>query len=188
MATTLYTAAANKKTISMAGARLLVLRGPDKGRALRLEKEEIFVGTAPACDLVLTDATVSRNHLSLRVQPDGYLVTDLGSTNGVLLDGNRVKVAFVEEHKRIDLGSTRLRLEGLSQTVELPLSSAERFGKLLGHSPVVRRTFALLETVAREDVTVLLMGETGTGKDLAAESIHEASPRAEKPFVVVDCG
>jgi DNA-binding NtrC family response regulator len=187
MATTLM-AAKNRKTLCMAGARLLVLRGPDKGRALRLEKEEVFVGTAPACDLVLSDETVSRNHMSLRVLPDGYLVTDLGSTNGVLLDGIRVKVAYVEEHKRLDLGSTRLRLEGLSQTVELPLSSAERFGRLLGRSPVIRRTFALLETVAKEDVTVLLIGETGTGKDLAAESIHEASPRAEKPFVVVDCG
>jgi DNA-binding NtrC family response regulator len=188
MATIMYVAAANKQTLSMAGARLVVLRGPDKGRALRLEKEEVFVGTAPACDLVLTDGTVSRNHMSLRVLPDGYLITDLGSTNGILLDGNRVKVAYVGEHKRLDLGSTRLRLEGLAQTVELPLSLAERFGKLLGRSTVLRRTFALLETVAPEDVTVLLIGETGTGKDLAAESIHEASARAEKPFVVVDCG
>jgi DNA-binding NtrC family response regulator len=120
--------------------------------------------------------------------PDGYLISDLGSTNGILLDGNRVKVAYISEQKRLDLGSTRLRLEELSQAVLLPLSSSERFGKLVGRSPVVRRTFALLETVAREDVTVLLVGETGTGKDLAAESIHEASSRAEGPFVVVDCG
>jgi DNA-binding NtrC family response regulator len=185
---TFLVASANKRTLSMVGVRLLVLRGRDKGRALRLEKEDACVGTADSCDLVLTDGTVSRNHLSLRVLPDGYLITDLDSTNGTRLAGCRIKAAYIEPGMTLDLGNTQIRLEELSGRVDLPLSGAERFGRLLGASSVMRRTFALLETVARENSTVLLVGETGTGKDLAAESIHELSPRAAGPFVVIDCG
>jgi DNA-binding NtrC family response regulator len=178
----------NKPTLSMAGARLVVLRGPDKGRALELEKEEVCVGCAKSCDLVLTDPSVSRNHLSLRVLPDGYLVTDLESTNGVVYEGCRIKAIYLQPGKKLELGNTQVRLEELPSRVELELSSVASFGKLHGRSAVMRRTFALLETVAQKDTTVLVVGETGTGKDLAAESIHYASPRAGGPFVVIDCG
>src|SRR5262249_49591724 len=52
----------------------------------------------------------------------------------------------------------------------------------------VRAAFALLENAARTDATVLIEGETGTGKELAAEGIHAASARQAAPFIVVDCG
>ena len=59
---------------------------------------------------------------------------------------------------------------------------------MTGHSPVMREAFALLELAAASDATVLLEGETGTGKEIAAESIHRLSARGEGPFVVIDCG
>jgi DNA-binding NtrC family response regulator len=176
-----------KRALSLAGARLVVLRGPDKGRALRIEKEEVHIGNAPSSDLVLTDPTVSRAHCSLRVSPDGYLVTDLDSTNGTFLDGRRIQRVYLGPGDTLHLGTSSVRLEATRQTVELPLSGGESFGRLIGCSTTARRMFALLERVAPESATVLLIGETGTGKDLTAESIHERSPRARDPFVVVDC-
>jgi transcriptional regulator with GAF, ATPase, and Fis domain len=180
-------AATGRTTLTMAGARLTVVRGPDRGATRRLDREEIVVGTAPSADLQLEDGTVSRNHLVLRVTPGGYVVEDLGSTNGTRLSGRRFGVAYVELGDRIDIGATTLRLEADADPVELELSGRDSFGRLLGRSVAARRLFAILERVAKADATVLISGETGSGKDLAAEAIHEASPRAHGPFVVVDC-
>jgi DNA-binding NtrC family response regulator len=176
-----------KTALALAGARLVVLKGPDRGRALRITREAVTVGTAPSCDLVLTDETVSAHHLSLRVLVDSYLATDLESTNGTFAGGYRIRSIDLQAGDTLELGKTRLRLEALAQPMELPLSDAASFGKLLGRSAEARRLFALLEEVAAQDVTVLLVGETGTGKDLAAQAIHDGSPRADRPFVVVDC-
>jgi DNA-binding NtrC family response regulator len=173
--------------IKLPSLRVVVARGPDKGRSAAIDKEEIVVGTGPSCDLQLTDPTVSRNHLTLRVTEQGLLVTDLDSTNGTLIEGRRVRGAYVKAGERLDVGATRLRVEATRESAELPLSGGERFGRLLGRSVAMRRLFALVEQVAHEEATVLLLGETGTGKDAVAEAIHEASPRRAGAFVVVDC-
>jgi transcriptional regulator with GAF, ATPase, and Fis domain len=176
-----------KHALALSGARLLVLRGPDRGRAYRIAQEVVCVGTAPSCDLVLSDPTVSAHHLSIRILRDSYLVTDLESTNGVLAGGYRVAAVYLQVGDTLDLGQTRIRLEALPESTKLQISDSVQFGRLIGRSAGARRLFALLEAVARQDSTVLLVGETGTGKDLAAQAVHEASARAEKPFVVVDC-
>src|SRR5262249_24744056 len=62
------------------------------------------------------------------------------------------------------------------------------FGLLVGRSRSMRAVFAVLERAAPTEMTILLAGETGTGKALAAESIHRESTRTEEPLVVVDCG
>jgi two-component system, NtrC family, response regulator GlrR len=178
----------DEKTLTMPGARLVVLRGPDEGVVARLESEETVIGTSATANLVLTDPTVSRHHFRLQVLDDGYLASDLGSTNGTRIGGRRVKSVYVEIGDKIQIGGTQIRLEADKQTVDLSLSPREAFGRLLGRSVAARRLFAILERVAGESVTVLLGGETGSGKDVAAEALHEASPRAGGPFVVVDCG
>src|SRR5262249_15289572 len=155
--------------------RLVVTRGPDRGQNRQLDREELVVGTSPAADLVLTDPTVSRNHAVLRVLDEGYLVTDLGSTNGTRLAERRVQSAYAEPRDCLELGATRIRLDPVRSRVELPLSEADSFGRLIGRSVAMRRLFALLEQVAAREVTVLLVGETGTGKDAAAEALHERS-------------
>ena len=65
---------------------------------------------------------------------------------------------------------------------------ADRFGPLVGTSPKMRRVFSVLERVANTPLSVLILGETGTGKELVAKAIHDASDRKAGPFVVVDCG
>jgi DNA-binding NtrC family response regulator len=176
------------ETLTLPGARLVVLRGPDRPRALRLEKEEVVVGSSESADLRLTDGTISRSHFSLRIGPHGYLVTDLESTNGTFVDGRRVSAMWLKLGDKIDLGRTRLRLEKARESIELSLSTAESFGALVGRSVGMRRLFATLTQIAPTDATILIQGESGTGKDAVAEAIHAASPRAEGPFVVVDCG
>ncbi len=174
-------------SLALPGLRLVVARGPDKGRALAIEKEEVIAGTGANCDLQLTDPTVSRSHLSLRIADGAVLVTDLDSTNGTLLEGRRIRSAYIATGEKLDLGATRLRLDATRAPFDLPLSQGERFGRLLGRSVAMRRLFSTLETVAGEDSTVLLLGETGSGKDTIAEALHEAGPRHAGPFVVVDC-
>src|SRR5262249_14454944 len=71
---------------------------------------------------------------------------------------------------------------------EVPLSQEDRFGLLVGRSVAMRAAFAVLERAAPSDATILLEGDTGTGKEAAAESIHRASSRKNGPFIVVDCG
>ena len=136
---------------------------------------------------MLEDPTVSQSHLRLRVTDRGVLATDLGSTNGTMIEGRRVESAWIAPGERIDLGASRLLLDTLRKPTTLPLSSSERFGRVLGRSVAMRRLFSVLEQVAESDATVLVQGETGSGKDAIAEAIHDASPRRDRPLVVVDC-
>src|SRR5262249_45092434 len=113
---------------------------------------------------------------------------DLGSRNGTLIDAVPVREAYLRPGAVLTLGRTQLRFEVGDQPVRVTLSPRERFGVAHGRSLAMRKVFAVLEQVARSDVTVLLEGETGTGKELIAESLHTESARADGPFIVVDCG
>ena len=112
----------------------------------------------------------------------------LGSTNGTFYQSARVGEIRVVDRCQIRLGETVLRIDASGDAVEVPLAESESFGQLLGRSPAMRQIFSVLARVAPSEATVLLTGESGTGKEVAARAIHEASPRAGRPFVVVDCG
>jgi two-component system response regulator GlrR len=168
--------------------RLAVTAGPDRKLVRELSGERIVVGTHESCDLVLTDPTVSRQHLEISLVPQGWAVCDLDSRNGTFIGDLRVREVIVSRETKIQLGATQLRVEPLRAAVDLAVGDAERFGPLLGRSAVMRRLFEVLTRLAPSDATVLITGESGTGKEVAARAIHEASPRRHKPFVVVDCG
>jgi transcriptional regulator with GAF, ATPase, and Fis domain len=168
---------------------LRVVDGLDKGREYASSSAaEISVGTAESNALVLTDPTVSRYHFVLQVSPQGVILRDLDSTNGTQLGGFRVGTAYLTTGATIALGMTRLRYDELPEQLDEPLSADDYFGRILGKSVAMRRIFSVLPRIAAADTTVLLEGETGTGKSVLAEAIHGASARAAKPFVVVDCG
>jgi DNA-binding NtrC family response regulator len=168
--------------------QLVVVDGPDRGRACRLGEAEVAVGTAAACDLVLSDDRVSARHFAVRSDASRFTVRDLGSTNGTWYEGSRVSDVTVPAGTTLLVGRTALRIEPEAQPLDLPPSQARRFGELVGASLAIREVFAVLERVAGSDATVLVEGETGTGKELVARALHDASPRRRGPFIAVDCG
>ncbi len=174
--------------VEIARFRLRVVAGPDAPQVVDSAGCDLDIGTGPGQHLRLSDPCVSRHHCVIRVGDDGLICEDLESTNGTFVSGHRIKSAVLEPGDTITLGETELAIELLDETISEPLSRGDRFGRVLGRSCGMRRVFALLERVAGSDATILLEGETGTGKSALAEAIHEASPRARRPFVVVDCG
>ncbi len=166
-----------------------VVRGADEdvGREIASCAEPLAIGTSPANRLVLADGLVSRHHCELTSTPLGLHVRDLGSTNGTFIDGVRVDAGYLRPGARLAIGGTTLAVEVAATQLVEAIPTAERFGRLLGTSPQMRRVFAVLERVAPSESTVLLEGETGTGKTLMAQMLHERSERSGGPFVVVDC-
>ncbi len=183
----LVTDAEGRRKLRSRKLRVEVVAGPCAGRVAELDGPEARVGSGAGCHLVLDDPTVSRHHLTLKLDAAGVRVLDEGSRNGTTVDGLRVRDAWARPDSSIALGQSTIVLRLLDGVIELPLSGRDRFGALLGRSVPMRRLFAVLERVAPGDDTVLIEGETGTGKELVAEAIHEESPRASGPFVVFDC-
>jgi DNA-binding NtrC family response regulator len=145
------------------------------------------IGTANGNVLMLTDPTVSRFHLELARDDRGIIVTDLESTNGTEAGGIRLLRGIVSPGTTLQLGRTSIRVaDGGGTTVEM--HGSDRLCDLLGATPTMRRLMAQVDRVAKTTVPVLLVGESGTGKELVARALHEQSPRANKPLVVVDCG
>lgn len=167
--------------------RCEVIAGPDKGANQVSDAPEFVLGTADGNQLVLTDRTVSRHHCVIIATPQGFMIRDLGSTNGTTLGGFRIESAYLKPGALIGLGKTSVRFDSLPDTIREPLSEEARYGRVLGESTTMRRIFAMLPRVAASESTVLLEGETGTGKGLLAEAVHQQSARAGGPFVVVDC-
>jgi two-component system, NtrC family, response regulator GlrR len=95
---------------------------------------------------------------------------------------------YVQSGVRIRVGQTTLAVDLLDRDIEQPIAATDRFGPILGGSPAMRRLYPLIEQCGRAGSTVLIQGETGTGKELFAEAIHTCSDRRDAPFVVVDCG
>jgi DNA-binding NtrC family response regulator len=168
--------------------RLSVIEGPDPGRTIESTEDEVSIGTAAGNTLVVVDPTVSRHHVAIAPSPRGHLVRDLGSTNGTLINGVAIERAYLASNAVIAIGDTRLRFEVAGGDEAAALSSDSKWGRALGASPAMRRLFAVLPRIAESEATILLEGETGTGKSLIASAIHEKSPRAPGPFIVVDCG
>ncbi|HEY5927037.1 MAG TPA: sigma 54-interacting transcriptional regulator [Kofleriaceae bacterium] len=168
--------------------QLIVIDGPDRGRACRLGETEVSVGTDKAADLTLSDDRVSARHVAVRVDGSRFVVRDLGSTNGTWFEGSRVSEVTVPAGSTLLVGRSALRVEPEAQPLDVPPSQARRFGELVGESLAMREVFAVLERVAAADATVLVEGETGTGKELVARALHDASARRRGPFVAVDCG
>jgi transcriptional regulator with PAS, ATPase and Fis domain len=169
--------------------RVRVVVGPDAGAEAVIETGTLMVGTHPNNDLVLTDDTVSRYHLELQHRAAGLQVQDLSTTNGTFHGDTRLGEIIVQGASRLRLGkNTQIEIAPVDKSVTLGAYDGDRFGTVVGAAPAMRQLFSLLARVSPTDATLLLEGETGTGKEVIASSVHAASQRSGRPFVVVDCG
>ncbi len=175
------------QTLAVRGFRLEVVEGPGVGASFESSGDRAGVGAHPSNDLVLDDETVSRFHCEIAIGTDGARVRDLGSMNGTVVDGVSVRDAMLRNESLVRLGASVVRFGFRAAPAKIALSTSTRFGSLFGHSAAMRAVFALLERAAQSNATVLLEGETGTGKGQAAASLHRASARASRPFVTLDC-
>jgi len=169
--------------------RITVVTGASKGTIQHLERGVVRVGSAKTNELVIDDRGVSRHHLEISIASQGLRVRDLGSKNGTRYLGSRIDTAELPiSGGAISLGDAELELRPDDESETLEPSERERCGRLVGRSLVMRTLFAKIERIAPSPATVLIHGETGTGKELVAEALHELSPRAQGPFIVLDCG
>jgi DNA-binding NtrC family response regulator len=169
--------------------RIDVSRGRAKGQSKVFAAGLVRVGSASSNDIVLDDSKVSRHHLLLEIRPQGLRARDLGSKNGTFFQRSRIAVVDLPVGGAVlKLGETELTLMPDDEPVSLVPSTRERCGRLLGRSVTMRLLFTQIERLAPTTATVLVHGETGTGKELVAEALHDLSRRRERPFVVVDCG
>jgi DNA-binding NtrC family response regulator len=187
-ARTLLRAASAPGASEAPGFALRVLAGPDQGRTLALGGPlRVLVGQSATCELRVSDPHVSRRHLAIEPVSGRLRVVDLGSLNGTHVNGVRIESVLASAGDEIALGSTVLTVELVKAPAGPALSERTSFGRLVGASAEMRALYPLLERLAASDIPALIEGETGTGKEVVAEAIHEQGPRSAGPFVVFDC-
>ena len=175
------------EVVSLRKCQLSIIDGDDKGTKYTLSKNVTQLGKKEGNDIPITDKTVSRNHAEIEYKADSFLLRDLESTNGTYVNGTRVKEAYLVPGDRIKIGRTVLEFSAFDEKVKIEPSEKNQFGKMVGSSMKMRQIFTILERIAPTLATVVIEGDTGTGKDLVAQAVHEHSPRRNRPFVVFDC-
>ncbi len=162
--------------------------GVPSQRKVVLDGDLFRIGSHPSNDLVLNDPEVSRFHCRLTRTDHSWTLSDSSSLNGTQLQGVRVRDADLPSPTCVlDLGGSRVRIAELLPVGHMEILDRANFGELYGTSLPMRRLFAILERVATSESTVLIEGDSGTGKELVAAEIVRRGPRARKPFVIVDC-
>jgi two-component system, NtrC family, response regulator HydG len=166
-----------------------VLTGPDAGQEVRFDATKVraLLGTSETSDLRLTDRLVSRRHLAFDVGDALLRVTDLGSSNGTTVNGVRIVDALLAGGEIVAVGETTLMVSAARDASVPRLTSATNLGRMVGGSVAMRRLYPTCARLAASNLPVVIEGETGTGKELLAETLHELGPRASGPFVVFDC-
>ena len=182
-----HTQAGGPVAMRVRGAKLAITKGPDAGRTAQIDSPTYVIGTGEAADVRLSDPAVSREHVRISLATNGVRIRDDGSKNGTWLGGVRIKEILLGSDASIVLGGTTISFTLDPEATDLPVSQSDRFGDAYGGSLVMRNLFATLEKVAPTELTVLIEGESGTGKDVLARAIHARSSRAAQPLVVVDC-
>ena len=180
-------ASANPRRIHIRRAVIRCVSGPEAGASWTMERDVIHIGSNKTADIVLTDPTVSRRHAEIRRGRDGVLLRDLGSMNGTFVGQVRAKEVYLGTDTLFRVGRTELSFTPADEVIDVEPSQADlrEPGRQLRRDA---RGLRLLERVAPTDLTVLITGETGTGKELASRAVHTRSKRSGGPLVVFDCG
>ncbi|MCA9589715.1 MAG: sigma 54-interacting transcriptional regulator [Myxococcales bacterium] len=167
-----------------AGVRVTVVAGPSAGASAAGRK--ITVGRSRVADVSIADLTVSEFHLELSGHEGGIEVRDLDSYNGTFFESARVLRAVVPRGATLSIGESLVTVD-TTEEPEPQHPARESFHALFGKSEVMRELFGLLERLAPTELATFIEGPTGSGKELVARALHEHSPRAAGPLVVLDC-
>jgi len=174
-------------TLHLSKVKLVVEDTLGEVREYIFDQDVITLGSADDNDVVINDSRVSRYHCRIVQEHSGYLVADQGSTNGTMLNRVRVREAYVRSGTTLNLGGVDVRFQVFGERVEVQPSTRDSFGNVVGRSRRMREVFAILERIAPTGATVILEGETGSGKEVVARALHQKSLRSNAPFVVFDC-
>jgi len=168
------------------GGLVVGLRRMPEGETFELDRERRrwVLGSGESCDFTLDDPFVSSRHCVIERRTAGSVVVrDNQSRNGTYVDGNPIEGADLRVGSHLRVGRTTLVAVGA------PGGEGRRAVDLMrGHDPALRATIEQAQRAAQTECAVLILGETGTGKDLLARVIHEGSKRCGGPFVAVNCG
>ena len=174
-------------TITLRRCKLALKRG-DSLKEYTYEQDIVSIGAMEDNDLVIDDETVSRNHCKIIREGDQYIIQDGGSTNGTFVNRVRIREAFLHENCTLSCGKTDIKFQPVDEKLHIVPSDRERYGEIIGRDRTMREIYAILEKIAPTDTTVVIEGETGTGKEVVARTIHQQSRRRDGPFIVFDCG
>ena len=152
------------------------------------DKEEIRIGSMEDNDIVLGDDTVSRYHCKIIQDDTSYILIDNASTNGTFINKVRVREGYLKPGCTLAVGQSLLKFNAREEEVQIVPSRADRCGGLIGGNAKMREIYSIIEKIAPTATTVVIDGETGTGKEVVAQSIHSLSPRSRNELVVFDCG
>ncbi len=173
-----------------AGLRLIVFCGGEVASHVLPTSGEVVIGRGENANVRVDHVTVSRKHATLLMASDGVKIVDHGSFNGTTIGGKKITpnvpvplgLATIAE-----LGETMVVVQvdggGGIRASRAPVSSAPRSSR----SPAMEHLYRLVDSVAQSDITVLLRGETGSGKEVVAEQVHARSPRAHRTLVKLNC-
>ncbi len=173
--------------IQIEKCKLVVIDGPNVGTEHILAKPIVRIGTNERNDLVLDDNTVSRFHSEIRHVGDEWLLVDRDSTNGTYVGNLRVREAFLYPNVELLIGNSLVRFVPLVEEIQVYPIARNRYGKLVGSAPRMREVYGIIDKVAPSELSIVIEGETGTGKELVASAIHERSRRQRQPMVIFDC-
>ena len=176
------------KQINLRRIRVEVRDGSDRGKWAEFDHDVIRLGAQEGNHFRLTDSTVSRRHAEISRTRDGIVLRDLGSTNGTFVGAVRIREVYLGENRLFRLGKTEIAFTLKDEVIDIVPAKETRFEGLVGQSVALREVFSVLERVARTELTVLISGETGTGKELVSRALHQRSQRKNGPFIVFDCG
>jgi len=178
-----------RELISLRKYQLAVVGKDGHRRKFELgKKKHIKIGKKTDNDIVVNDKTVSRYHVDIQVGEDNsYLLKDLNSTNGTVINGMKVKEAYLSQGDLIEIGETTIEFQTYDESVQIEPSVNNYFGEMVGKSRKMRQIFGVLARISPSQATVVIEGETGTGKELVARAIHDYSLRKDKPFIIFDC-
>ena len=154
------------------------------------EQSVVTIGLMDDNNVVLSDDTVSRYHCKIYQEGNHYILQDLGSTNGTFLNQIRIREVFLTPGNIIEVGNTKLTFQPVEEEVLIEPSEEDRFGDIIGVNVQMRKIFGILNKIAPTDTSIIIEGETGTGKEVVANTIHKNQSEQTNPslyLTVLQC-